>query len=129
MSILVRFLHMRRNRLQEFSGSARLFAVLSAALVPLLLGTSSAGATVPGIIARGAVETDKTAVDIVSTAFAILVVFIVAAPFAFFRKFISRKTRTVGSRPFVSGRDCRACGGWGTVNGKPCTTCGGRRTR
>jgi hypothetical protein len=70
------------------------------------------------------------AVDIISTAFAILVVFIiVAAPIAFFRKFISRKTRTVGSRPFVSGRDCRDCAGWGTVNGKPCTTCGGRRTR
>jgi hypothetical protein len=124
------FLRMRRNRLQEFSGSARLFAVLSAAFVPLLMGTSSAGATVPGLIARGAVETDKTAVDIASTAFGILIIFIiVAAPFAFYRKFISKKTRTVGSRPFVSGRDCRACGGWGMVNGKPCTTCGGRRTR
>jgi hypothetical protein len=60
----------------------------------------------------------------------ILVVFIiVAGPIALFKKFIWKKTRTVGSRPFVSGRDCRACGGWGTVNGKPCTTCGGRRTR
>jgi hypothetical protein len=121
---------MRRNRLQEFSGSARLFAVLSAALVPLLIGTSSAGATVPGIIARGAVETDKTAVHIISTAFAILVVaIIVCAPIALFKTFIWKRTRTVGSRPFVSGRDCRDCGGWGTVNGKPCTTCGGRRTR
>jgi hypothetical protein len=70
------------------------------------------------------------AVGIISTSFGILVLFIiVAAPIAFFRKFISRKTRTVGSRPFVSGRDCRDCGGWGAVNGKPCTTCGGRRTR
>lgn len=67
----------------------------------------------PGIIARGAVETDKTAVHIISTAFAILVVFIiVGAPIAFLRTFISKKTRTVGSRPFVSGRDCRDCAGW-----------------
>jgi hypothetical protein len=70
------------------------------------------------------------AVDIISTTFAILVVFIiVAAPIALFKKFISRKTRTVGSRRFVSGRDCQVCGGWGTVNGNACTTCGGRRTR
>ena len=83
----------------------------------------------PGIIARGAVGTDKTAVDIASTAFGILIIIffiIVAAPFAVYRTFISKKTRTVGSRPFVSGRDC---GGWGMVNGKACTTCGGRRTR
>jgi hypothetical protein len=72
----------------------------------------------------------STGVDIVATAFTILIIFIiVAAPFAFYRTFISKKTRTVGSRPFVSGRDCRVCGGWGMVNGKPCPTCGGRRTR
>jgi hypothetical protein len=58
------------------------------------------------------------AVDIISTAFAILVVFIiVAAPIAFFRKFISRKTRTVGSRPFVSGRDCRTARDGGRSTG------------
>jgi hypothetical protein len=59
----------------------------------------------------------------------LVVIIVILGPIAFYKKFISRKTRTVGSRPFVSGRDCGVCGGWGIINGKPCTTCGGRRTR
>jgi hypothetical protein len=66
----------------------------------------------------------------VTTLFTILVVFIiVGGPIALFKKFIWKRTRTVGRRPFVSGRDCRDCGGWGLIDGKPCTSCGGRRTR
>ena len=69
-------------------------------------------------------------VHTVSTVFAVMILFgIVAAPIALFKKFIRKRTRTVGSRPFVPGRDCRTCGGWGVVDGGLCSVCGGRRTR
>ena len=51
-------------------------------------------------------------------------------PIAFYRKFINKKTRTVGSRPYVPGRDCPTCGGWGQIDGHTCPgICGGRKTR
>jgi hypothetical protein len=59
----------------------------------------------------------------------LIITIIIAAPIAFYRTFISKKTRTVGSRPYVPGRDCHTCGGWGTVNGSTCPICGGRKTR
>jgi hypothetical protein len=56
--------------------------------------------------------------------------FAVLGPIAFYRKFINKKTRTVGSRPYVPGRDCPACGGWGQIGGHACPgICGGRKTR
>jgi hypothetical protein len=63
--------------------------------------------------------------------YAILAVFfVIAIPVAFYRKFISRRTRTVGSRPYVAGRDCPTCDGWGQVNGHTCPgICAGRKTR
>lgn len=55
---------------------------------------------------------------------------VIVGPFAFYRKFINKRTRTVGTRPYIAGRDCPTCGGWGQVNGQSCTgTCGGRKTR
>lgn len=55
---------------------------------------------------------------------------VVLGPIAFYRKFINKKTRTVGSRPYVPGRDCPTCGGWGQIDGHTCTgICGGRKTR
>jgi hypothetical protein len=60
---------------------------------------------------------------------AFLLLVVVLGPIAFYRSFINKKTRTVGSRAFVPGRDCRACGGWGNVSGEPCPHCGGRKTR
>jgi len=67
---------------------------------------------------------------IISVIFAVLILWIiVAAPIAFYRKFINKKTRTVGSRPFISGRDCRTCGGWGYLGSARCGDCGGRKTR
>jgi hypothetical protein len=47
----------------------------------------------------------------------ILVVIVVLAPIAFYRKFISRKTR---------GPVCPACHGFGQFSGgRPCNVCGG----
>jgi fatty-acid desaturase len=61
---------------------------------------------------------------------AFLLVIVVLGPIAFYRTFISKTTRTVGQRPFVPGRDCRACGGWGNLaGGSTCHNCGGRQTR
>jgi uncharacterized membrane protein len=61
---------------------------------------------------------------------AFLLLIVVLGPLAFYRTYINKKTRTVGSRPFVSGRDCRACGGWGTLaGGSACGVCDGRKTR
>lgn len=55
---------------------------------------------------------------------------VVLGPIAFYRKFINKKTRTVGSRPYVPGRDCPTCGGWRQIDGHTCTgICGGRKTR
>ena len=55
---------------------------------------------------------------------------VVLGPIAFYRKFINKKTRTVGSRPYVPGRDCPTCGGWGQIDGHACPgICGGRKTR
>jgi hypothetical protein len=56
---------------------------------------------------------------------------VVLGPIAFYRKFINKKTRTVGNRPYVPGQDCPDCAGWGTRTGEsgPCPSCGGRRTR
>ncbi len=63
------------------------------------------------------------------TAVFILLV-VVLGPIAFCRKFINKKTRTVGSRPYVPGRDCPTCGGWGQIEGHACPgICGGRKTR
>jgi hypothetical protein len=60
---------------------------------------------------------------------AFLLLVVVLGPLAFYRTFINKNTRTVNSRPFVPGRDCRVCGGWGIVGGNPCDSCGGRKTR
>jgi hypothetical protein len=55
---------------------------------------------------------------------------VVLGPIAFYRKFINKKTRTVGSRLYVPGRDCPTCGGWGQIDGHTCPgICGGRKTR
>jgi hypothetical protein len=59
-------------------------------------------------------------------------IILVLGPIAFYNSFINPKTRTVsprGPRPFIEGRDCRYCGGWGNINGAQCLICGGRRTR
>jgi ribosomal protein S27E len=44
-----------------------------------------------------------------------------------------RKIKRGQNRPFVQGRDCHSCGGWGTVSSPQgqvtCNACGGRRTR
>ncbi|MBP2349547.1 hypothetical protein JOF29_000630 [Kribbella aluminosa] len=72
------------------------------------------------------------AAHVLDVIFTVMIIFIiVASPIAFYRKFISKKTRTVGSRPYVRGRDCPTCGGWGVLpDGSTCTDiCGGRRTR
>ena len=63
--------------------------------------------------------------------FILFILFIVVlGPIAFYRKFINKKTRTVGSRPYVLGRDCPTCGGWGQTDGHACPgICGGRKTR
>jgi hypothetical protein len=59
-----------------------------------------------------------------------LIFIVICGPIAFYRKFINKKTRTVGSRPYVPGRDCPTCGGWGQINGETCPgICGGRKTR
>jgi hypothetical protein len=61
---------------------------------------------------------------------AFLLLVVVLGPVAFYNKFINKKTRTVGQRPYVPGRDCQHCGGWGTMaNGTACHVCGGRKTR
>jgi hypothetical protein len=61
---------------------------------------------------------------------AFLLLIVVLGPVAFYNKFINKKTRTVGQRPYVPGRDCYHCGGWGTLaNGSFCPHCGGRKTR
>jgi hypothetical protein len=62
----------------------------------------------------------------------ILVIFVfVIIPMAAFNTI--RKIKRGGNRPFVAGRDCRACGGWGIVSSPQgqvmCHICGGRRTR
>jgi hypothetical protein len=62
-------------------------------------------------------------------------VVIILGPIAAYRTL--KNIRGGNNRPFVPGRDCRNCGGWGTVNGEvngmrmsvPCQFCGGRRTR
>jgi hypothetical protein len=55
---------------------------------------------------------------------------LICGPIAFYRKFINKKTRTVGSRPYVAGRDCPTCGGWGQIDGHICPgICAGRQTR
>ncbi len=59
-----------------------------------------------------------------------ILLIVVLGPIAFYRKFIKKKTRTVGSRPYVPGRDCPTCGGWGQIGGHACPgICGGRKTR
>jgi hypothetical protein len=59
-----------------------------------------------------------------------ILLIVVLGPIAFYRKFINKETRTVGSRPYVPGRDCPTCGGWGQIDGHACTgICGGRKTR
>lgn len=59
-----------------------------------------------------------------------LLFIVICGPIAFYRTFINKKTRTVGSRPYVPGRDCPTCGGWGQINGETCPgSCGGRKTR
>jgi hypothetical protein len=62
---------------------------------------------------------------------AFLLMIVVLGPVAFYRKFINKNTRTVGSRPYVPGRDCPDCGGWGRLSdGSLCHGfCGGRQTR
>ena len=62
---------------------------------------------------------------------AFLLLVAVLGPLAFYRKFINKNTRTVGSRPYVPGRDCPDCGGWGSLSdGSTCYgICGGRKTR
>ena len=61
---------------------------------------------------------------------AFLLLVVVLGPVAFYNKFINAKTRTVGQHPYVPGRDCHHCGGWGTLaNGTMCHICGGRKTR
>jgi hypothetical protein len=71
------------------------------------------------------------AAHVLDVVFTLMIIFIIlAGPIVLYRKFISKKTRTVGSRPYVPERDCRACGGWGSLaDGSTCTICGGRRTR
>ena len=55
---------------------------------------------------------------------------VVLGPLAFYRKFINRKTRTVGLRPYVLGRDCSTCRAWGQIGGHTCPgICGGRKIR
>jgi hypothetical protein len=43
---------------------------------------------------------------------------VILGPIAFRNKV--RKLRSGGGDPFVPGRDCQRCGGWGNVNGVPC---------
>ena len=43
---------------------------------------------------------------------------IILGPIAFRNKV--RKLRSGGGYPFVPGRDCQRCGGWGNINGVPC---------
>jgi rRNA maturation endonuclease Nob1 len=46
------------------------------------------------------------------------------------RNTIRKINRNGGSdRPFVPGRDCHACGGWGLTPQGLCSSCGGRKTR
>jgi len=59
-----------------------------------------------------------------------ILLIVVLGPIAFYRKFINKETRTVGSRSYVPGRDCPTCGGWGQIDGHACPgICGGRKTR
>jgi hypothetical protein len=59
-----------------------------------------------------------------------ILLIVVLGPIAFYRKFINKETRTVGSRSYVPGRDCPTCGGWGQIDGHACRgICGGRKTR
>jgi len=60
---------------------------------------------------------------------AFLLLVVVLGPVAFYRKFINKNTRTVGQRPFVNGRDCGTCAGWGHLPDGTICPCGGRRTR
>jgi hypothetical protein len=62
----------------------------------------------------------------------ILLIFVfVIIPMAAFKTI--RKIRRGQNRPFVQGRDCYSCGGWGMVSSPQgqvtCNACGGRRTR
>jgi hypothetical protein len=43
---------------------------------------------------------------------------VILGPIAFRNKV--RKLRSGGGYPFVPGRDCQRCGGWGNINGVPC---------
>lgn len=70
------------------------------------------------------------ALTLTGQVWAFLLLIVVLGPVAFYRTFINKKSRTVGQRPFVPGRDCRACGGWGKLaNGDWCHACSGRPTR
>jgi hypothetical protein len=72
-----------------------------------------------------------TALTLTGHFWAFLLLVVVLGPLAFYRTFINKNTRTVGRRPYVPGRDCPDCGGWGRLSdGSTCHgICGGRQTR